>query len=40
MVIVKNETIINMPTYLRNGSKAHPTQAWMTNIYNSEELKY
>ena len=40
MVTVINGTFINMPTYLSYGSKAHPTQAWMTNIYNKEEMKY
>lgn len=40
MVTVKNGTIIKTPTYLNDGSKAHPALIWMTNIYNKEEMKY
>ena len=40
MVTVKNGTIINMPTYLSDGRKAHPELTWMTIMFNKKEMSY
>lgn len=40
MITGINGTTIKMSAYLSYGSKTHPTQTWMINTYNKEEMKY